>query len=255
MSSSKGKSKGVPEEVLKLLVAADERHGFPAGTMASVMQQEIGGNFDKYLADPAAYHYEAGPDGRRVAGHTGKVSTAFGPFGILESTGADPGYGVKPLQGKGLDEQVRFASDYLAARTKGAGSLVDGLAGYGEGSKYAQQVVGRLGAGGQGQGSKASPSPVVAAEIVPTQLPAVVAPPADQAVAPQVVSWGGAGEGDAWQTFLRSMPKARAPEQVAALRSYGQTTPALNQAPQFRAPPVQSLRPNFEAFGSWGRAA
>lgn len=250
MSSSKVKSKGVPEEVLKLLTAADERHGFPAGTMASVMQQEIGGNYDKFLGDPSAYHYEAGPDGRRVAGHTGKVSTAFGPFGILESTGADPGYGVKPLQSKALDEQVRFAADYLAARSKGAGGLVNGLAGYGGGSKYAQQVVSRLGGGGAPQ---AQPAPVVAAvEAAPAEIPAVVAPPVS---APQLAAWGGAGEGDAWQTFLRSLPKSREPVQVAALQSYGRA-PALSmpnsQVPQFRAGPVQSLRPNFEAFGSWG---
>lgn len=132
-----------PDELVQLLIEADKRNGFPVGTMASVMRQEIGSN-SKYIQDPAAYHYPLGPDGRRVAKHTGKVSTAFGPFGILESTGADPGYGVKPLQDKSLGEQVRFASDYLAARAKQAGSLERGLAGYGEGQKYSQQVLGRL---------------------------------------------------------------------------------------------------------------
>ena len=136
-----------PDELVQLLIEADKRNGFPVGTMASVMRQEIGGN-SKYIQDPAAYHYPLGPDGRRVAKHTGKVSTAFGPFGILESTGADPGYGVKPLQDKSLGEQVRFASDYLAARVKQAGSLEKGLAGYGEGQKYASSVMGRLGAPG-----------------------------------------------------------------------------------------------------------
>lgn len=136
-----------PDELVQLLIEADKRNGFPVGTMASVMRQEIGGN-TKYIEDPTAYHYPAGPDGRRVAKHTGKVSTAFGPFGILESTAADPGYGVRPLQDKSLAEQVRFASDYLAARAKRAGSLEKGLAGYGEGTKYSQQVMSRLGAPG-----------------------------------------------------------------------------------------------------------
>lgn len=133
-----------PDELVQLLIEADKRNGFPVGTMASVMRQEIGGN-TKYIQDPTAYHYPVGPDGRRVAKHTGKISTAFGPFGILESTAADPGYGVRPLQDKSLAEQVRFASDYLAARAKQAGSLEKGLAGYGEGKKYSQQVLGRLG--------------------------------------------------------------------------------------------------------------
>ena len=134
-----------PDELVQLLIEADKRNGFPVGTMASVMRQEIGDN-PRYIQDPAAYHYPLGPDGRRVAKHTGKVSTAFGPFGILESTAADPGYGVRPLQDKSLAEQVRFASDYLAARAKQAGSLEKGLAGYGEGKKYSQQVLGRLSA-------------------------------------------------------------------------------------------------------------
>lgn len=150
-----------PDELVQLLIEADKRNGFPVGTMASVMRQEIGSN-TKYIQDPAAYHYPAGPDGRRVAKHTGKVSTAFGPFGILESTAADPGYGVRPLQDKSLAEQVRFASEYLAARAKQAGSLEQGLAGYGEGQKYSQQVLGRLGA------------PSVPPQVVAQQQPAPV---------------------------------------------------------------------------------
>lgn len=150
-----------PDELVQLLIEADKRNGFPVGTMASVMRQEIGGN-SKYIQDPAAYHYPLGPDGRRVAKHTGKVSTAFGPFGILESTAADPGYGVKPLQDKSLGEQVRFASEYLAARAKQAGSLEKGLAGYGEGQKYSQQVLSRLGV------------PSVPPQVVAQQQPAPV---------------------------------------------------------------------------------
>lgn len=137
-------SKSIPNDLLALLTEADKRQGFPTGTMQSILQQETGGN-PKYLNDPAAYHYAPNSEGKRVAGHTGKVSTAFGPFGILESTGAQPGYGVAPLKDKTLAEQVRFASDYLAARSKNAGGLEAGLAGYGEGPKYAQQVMGRIG--------------------------------------------------------------------------------------------------------------
>lgn len=144
-------SKSIPDNVLALLAQADKAKGFPVGTMVSVMQQETGGNA-KYLSDPSTYHYAENANGQRIAGHTGKVSTAFGPFGILESTGAKPGFGVQPLQNKSLEEQVRFAGDYLAARSKSAGGLSAGLAGYGEGNKYAQQVAGRI-AGGQAKPS------------------------------------------------------------------------------------------------------
>lgn len=180
-----------PDELVQLLIEADKRNGFPVGTMASVMRQEIGGN-TKYIQDPAAYHYPVGPDGRRVAKHTGKVSTAFGPFGILESTAADPGYGVRPLQDKSLPEQVRFASDYLAARAKQVGSLEKGLAGYGEGQKYSQQVLGRLGVPG-------SP-PQVLAQVPAPVNEAPVAQPMNQEAGmagmarygnPEAVAYGG----------------------------------------------------------------
>ena len=166
-----------PDELVQLLIEADKRNGFPVGTMASVMRQEIGGN-SKYIQDPAAYHYPLGPDGRRVAKHTGKVSTAFGPFGIVESTAADPGWGVKPLQDKSLGEQVRFASDYLAARAKQAGSLEKGLAGYGEGAKYSQEVMGRLGAPG------AIPQVVAQQQVAPVNQVPVAQPMAHIPQAP-----------------------------------------------------------------------
>ena len=122
----------------------EERTGLPRGLLSAIMQQETGGKPD-YLVDPAKYHYGLNAEGRRIAGHTGKVSTAFGPFGILESTASAPGFGVEPLKDKSLNEQLRFASDYLSARIRKAGSVEAGLAGYGEGSKYAAQVLGRLG--------------------------------------------------------------------------------------------------------------
>lgn len=135
---------GIPEPIGLLLDDEDKFHNRPVGTMRSVFLQEVGGNIQKYLENPEEYHYPLNSEGKRIAGHTGKVSTAFGPFGILESTAADPGYGVVPLKDKGIAEQIRFASDYLQARIKQAGSLEAGLAGYGEGSKYAQQVLARL---------------------------------------------------------------------------------------------------------------
>ena len=137
--------KNVPADLVAMLSAEDKRYGRPDGTLLSVMQQEIGGQMSKYLSDPTAYHYQPNAQGKRIAPHTGKVSTAFGPFGILESTARDPGYGVKPLQNKSLPEQIRFASDYLQARSRQAGSLKGGLAGYGEGAKYANQVASRVG--------------------------------------------------------------------------------------------------------------
>lgn len=134
----------IPEPIGLLLDEEDKYHDRPMGTMRSVFLQEVGGNIQKYLENPEQYHYPLNSEGKRIAGHTGKVSTAFGPFGILESTAADPGYGVVPLKDKGIAEQIRFASDYLQARIKQGGSLEAGLAGYGEGSKYAQQVLARL---------------------------------------------------------------------------------------------------------------
>lgn len=127
------------------LSEAERANGLPAGTLRAVIAQETGGRTSEFLSDPSKYHYGLDASGRRIAGHTGKVSTAFGPFGILESTGADPGYGVSPLKDKGIDEQIRFAAEYLAARSRSAGSLAGGLAGYGEGAGYSRSVMGRIG--------------------------------------------------------------------------------------------------------------
>ena len=134
-------------DLLSQLSAADKKAGLPQGTMQAILQQEVGGNAGKYLSDPTAYHYGLNAEGKRIAGHTGKVSTAFGPFGILESTAKDPGFGVAPLKDKSLAEQIRFSSEYLAARSK-KGGLGAGLAGYGEGAKYGQQVAARIGGKG-----------------------------------------------------------------------------------------------------------
>ena len=250
-------SKKVPDTVLNLLSAADVRKGFPAGTMAALMQQEVGGNFDKYLTDPTAYHYAAGADGRRVAGHTGKVSTAFGPFGLLESTAADPGYGVKPLSNKNLDEQVRFASDYLAARSKGKEGLAGGLAGYGEGTKYAQQVMSRLPAvmGAQAPAMVAEApavqaAPVQAAQVLPSlaELSPEALTTTVAAAVPQAASQ--AHQVDAWTQFLQSMPAGEQPAVQVADLNYGPSMPMATQTPVMGRVPG-ALTPNFAAFSSW----
>lgn len=164
-------SLALPDDVMQLLSAADRNQGFPSGTMASLLSQEIGGRPD-ILAKPDTYHYPADVSGRRIAKHTGKVSTAFGPFGILESTAKDPGYGVAPLKDKSLAEQVRFASEYLGARSKSAGSLQAGLAGYGEGGKYARQVADRR----DGGVTQMAPVQVAEAPAPPLQMPAAELP-------------------------------------------------------------------------------
>ena len=221
MAKSKDQSLGLPDNVVSLLAAADKRNGLPPGTMQAVMQQEVGGQLNKFLSDPTAYHYAPNAEGKRIAGHTGKVSTAFGPFGILESTAAKPGYGVAPLKDKSLEEQVRFASDYLAARSKSAGGLEAGLAGYGEGGKYAKQVASRLGKGAPvqgGSGKGAAPSEAPAGYAVAQGTPApFMFPDAPTTFAlPEVSEW------DAFKQATES------PEAFTSLSAYGGQAPAAN---------------------------
>jgi predicted NBD/HSP70 family sugar kinase len=166
-------SLSLPDNVVQLLSAADARAGLPTGTMFSVMQQESGGQFDRFLADPSTPHYTPDAGGQRK-------SSAFGPFGILESTAKDPGFGVTPLRDKSLEEQLRFASDYLAGRVKaGGGDLKTGLAGYGEGNQYADQVLARVNAKAPAQApapvvTAAAPAPVVLAQA--SEAPFMPAP-------------------------------------------------------------------------------
>jgi len=138
VGNDNGKVFEVPTEVGTQLQSHESRLGLPSGIMKSLAFQETSNN-PKYFKDPTTYHYP-------IDSATGKrKSTAFGPFGILESTAKDPGYGVKPLaEDKNLADQTRFASEYLAARIKAAGGDVQkGLAGYGEGVEYAKQVLDR----------------------------------------------------------------------------------------------------------------
>ena len=267
--SAKGKPPALPENVLGMLAAADKKNGFPAGTMLSVMQQEVGGDVGKYLNDPTAYHYGLNPEGKRVAGHTGKVSTAFGPFGILESTGKDPGYGVKPLANKSLDEQVRFAADYLAARTKArGGDLTAGLAGYGEGAKYAGQVVGRLPGGGIQVASNTpvgrrpdggiqvlAPTPAPVVDEGPVGPPVASLPPSE--AAPVVYAAQAKGP-NAWDAFIQTVNQARGPVTSQDL-SYAQAMPPPAQYQQAQVLPpsgrVSYGRPGPQAPGGSRLAA
>lgn len=263
------KALGLPDNVMMMLADADQKNGFPAGTMHSIMRQEVGGNADKYLKDPAAYHYAQGADGRRVAKHTGKVSTAFGPFGILESTGAKPGYGVTPLKDKTLAEQVRFAGDYLAARSKQAGGLQAGIAGYGEGEKYAQQVASRI-PGGKGVPFKenalkqippvmlASAAPQQQQMTVPQQVAQMaqaqalpVAAPVQQVVAQQGVPQEAQGpQGpDPWQEFLANSRPQVSPQELAYAQ---QAIPEMNTPDFMAALASMGAAPevNFTPFGA-----
>lgn len=161
------------EELRQKLSSAEQKAGLPAGLMQSVWMQETGGK-DAYLNDPGKHHYPMGSDGKRRAS-SGVVSSAFGPFGILESTARSPGFGVDPLKDKSLDEQIRFASEYLAARIRASGGDVrGGLAGYGEGSPYADQVLSRLGR----MRATPQPAPIAKADdmVAPKSPPVPMAP-------------------------------------------------------------------------------
>lgn len=147
LNQALGKKSNIGDDLKAKLDAADKAAGLPTGMMRSILQQEIGKR-KEFLEDPSKYHYEVGSDGLR-RDSKGTISNAFGPFGLLDSTAKRPGFGVAPLNDKSLDEQIRFASQYLAARIKHAkGDIFAGVGGYGEGAAYASQVLGRLPGGG-----------------------------------------------------------------------------------------------------------
>ena len=246
---------GLPEHLVNLLSAAEKANGLPLGTMSSVLQQEIGGQLNKFLGDPTAYHYPVGPDGRRVAKHTGKVSTAFGPFGILESTAAQPGYGVKPLQNKSLEEQVRFSAEYLAARSKRAGGLVEGLSAYGEGPKYGAQVAGRLvkpvvsSAQAVTTTPAASAPTATSAPVVTAQAPVETAPAVQAAQQQSPVQ-------EAWGAFLERVNAQGTPAAQPVAQALGQYGMPQVNVPDFlstvaSASRSPAVRP-FTSMASWG---
>lgn len=216
----------------EMMAEHEKRAGLPAGALASINKQETGGK-DDYIKDPSKYHYELNKDGKRIAGHTGKVSTAFGPFGILESTGRDPGYGVAPLKSKDLEEQVRFAADYLAGRSKAAGSLQAGLAGYGEGDAYAKQVLGRM--SGSGAVPAVAPKPDLPA---PTTYDWPILPTAAN------VAKAGAAPADTWEskTADRRALAAGSSAVVGGLQQTGDASIAQTEASIGQAVQAQTER-------------
>lgn len=125
-------------QIAALEAQAEKKYGLPSGVLGSIRQQETSGK-QEYLDDPSKPHYPTGYT------KDGVKSSAFGPYGILESTAKQPGYGTTPLADKTLENQVEFAAQYLTGRSKSAGSLEAGLAGYGEGSKYSASVLKRIG--------------------------------------------------------------------------------------------------------------
>jgi hypothetical protein len=90
----------------------DSKYGLGAGTLESQEQVESGGNEDAYNAS----------------------SGAEGPFQILPSTAANPGYGVTPISDPYDPEQsATFAAQYDSAMASQTGSVGGGLAAYNEG--------------------------------------------------------------------------------------------------------------------------
>ena len=128
--------KYTPQIIKQMAAKEDARLGLPIGLTASVIQQETGFN-DKFLVDQRVPHY-TGPKPK---------STAAGLGGFLEGTARDPGYGVKPLGSDwSIPNQVRFASELLAANIKRKGSIDKGLMAYGTGKpEYANAVLSRVG--------------------------------------------------------------------------------------------------------------
>lgn len=253
----------LPDNVFSLLAAADKQRGFPPGTMQSLLMQETGGQA-KYLNDPTQYHYAANADGKRIAGHTGKISTAHGPFGILESTAKDPGYGVKPMGDKAsLAEHIRFAGDYLAARSKSAGGLSAGLAGYGEGEKYAAQVVGRRDAKVPAANLvAAAPVTAQATVVAPQETPAPVMVAQAEAPAQQVVAQAAPPAEvvpNTWDSFVANYRAAQAPQAVADAAPQQQPVYPGVQVPNFMAAlsglNQQDPRLAFQSFGGFGGRA
>ena len=128
--------KYTPQIIKQMAAKEDARLGLPIGLTASVIQQETGFN-DKFLVDQRVPHY-TGPKPK---------STAAGLGGFLEGTARDPGYGVKPLGNDwSIPNQVRFASELLAANIKRKGGIDKGLMAYGTGKpEYANAVLSRVG--------------------------------------------------------------------------------------------------------------
>lgn len=225
-------AKGLSPELLGWLDAAEKRNGLPTGLMHSLMMQESGGQA-RFAIDPGAYHYAPDEAGKRK-------SSARGLFGILESTASKPGYGVAPLKDWSPEAQANFAADYVGARIKHAGSVEAGLAGYGEGVPYAQQVMSRLGARPQ----VARVTPVAEPEVLAASLPA----PSIQAAPPSTPVMVG--------YVAPQTARADVPQEDIAPPSIGFNV----KVPQYPMQELSALMnnhvvPNFKSFGKWGAKA
>lgn len=249
---------GVPDHVMGLLMNADKKHGFPPGTMAAILQQEVGGQFDKYLGDPTAYHYGLAADGVRRT-KDGTISTAFGPFGILDSTAKKPGYGVKPLEDKAsLEEQIRFASDYLKARIKQNASFEGGIASYGQGPKYARSVVSNI--PGYPQPETAQPAVVAKAPSIVPASDETLQVAAAQASAPTSVP-GSQEVPPSWEAFrdwvpphepaIRDPRKSVRPEQLAGGIRPADFSESLGTARAMMAQNQSALQNGWDTLRGW----
>ena len=130
-------------EVFKKTDAAEKAHGLPSGTLRAIMHNEIR-NSNAYLDEPDKYHYPVAADGKHRT-KDGVQSSAFGPFGILDSTAQKPGYGITPLKDKSLDEQVRFTAETLSKTSQKLGGLDKALDLYGGNTPgYTQKVLANI---------------------------------------------------------------------------------------------------------------
>ena len=229
-------AKTIPVEWLDLASNHEKRTGLPAGVLMNIIKRETGLQ-QRFLDDPSAPHYFVGPNGEKPK------SSARGLGGILEGTARDPGYGVSPLKDWSVPEQIRFMADYLSARSKNAGSLEAGLGGYGEGQKYAQGVLNKLG------NTQVAPEPQPANPVASTQ-----------AVAPVVVASNPAPAAPVMMGYVAPQQGMEEPKPVQV---------AMNDGPSFQLPawtvPEISMgdmnrlmnnhvTPNFRAFNKWGKA-
>ena len=220
-----------------------------------------------------------GADGKILEGPVTRFGTAKGDMQVLDSTFANPGFGVVPARDGSPAERARVGEDYAtallghfggneavaaAAYNYGPGNVQKLIAKHGndwtsflpaETKNYVAKVA-RVG------GRQSSPEGVTpAAASLPVMQPApqqVVLAQADPSFAVQATPPGRrmapVDQGpDAWQEFLRTMPQNHQPVNVADI-DYSNLQPA-RQLPRFQYQESENRRPNFEAFSSWkGRA-
>lgn len=99
----------------------EKSNNLPKGALRALRFIETSDS-DAYYLDPAKYHNP-------------KIGTASGLYGILDSTGRDPGWGIKAVDKSSLEDNIRFAAQYLSARTRNAPDFYTGLKNYGDGTQ------------------------------------------------------------------------------------------------------------------------